>query len=274
MKNYFLLFAACFSLTLAFTSCQKEEAEAPSFEEDLVTNEDVTTAANLFQDTEDEVENQIETRGGGLDCPTVTITPDDGSFPRTITIDYGPDGCEGPRGRLRQGMIIVTQTDHMANPGATRTITFDHFFVDGVQVQGVKTLANQSAGADGNITFTRTVEGGSLTYPNGAVATWQASHRLTQTAGGGTPAMIDDVFEITGGSSGTNRNGVAFTVEITEPLVKSRACPWIESGIKTITINDRTRELDYGDGSCDRIAMVTYPNGFTREVLIRNWWRL
>lgn len=274
MKKYFLLFAAFTAFSLIFTSCQKEEVENPAFEEDLITNEDVATATDLFQDTEDEVDAQIETRGGGLNCPEVTVTPDDGSFPRTVTIDYGPDGCEGPNGRLRQGMIMVSQTAPMYETGATRTITFDNFFVDGVQVQGVKTLVNQSTGNDGNIVLTRTVEDGSLTFPNGNAATWESAQTLTQIAGGDTPERIDDVFEITGGSSGVNRNGVAFTVEITEPLIKRRNCPWIVSGVTTITINGRTRTFDYGDGECDRIATVTYANGFTREVLIRNWWRL
>ncbi len=274
MKKLFLLFAVFAAFSLALTSCQKEEAEGPALEEDLITNEDVTTAANLFQDTEDEVDYQIETRGGGLNCPTVTVTPDDGTFPRTVTIDFGPDGCEGPHGRIRQGMIIVNQTAPMPEPGATRTITFDNFFVDGVQVQGVKTITNQSTGGDGNIVFSRTITGGSLSYPNGDIATWEASHTLTQVAGGDTPIAIDNVFEVTGGSSGVNRNGVAFTVEITEPLVKRKNCPWLVAGVKTITVNNRTRTLDYGDGECDRIATVTYPNGFSREVLIRNWWRL
>ena len=274
MKKYCLFFVAVMTFSLALTSCQKEDAETPAFEEDLITNEDVATAANLFQDTEDEVDNQIETRGGGLNCPAVTVVPDDGSFPRTVTIDYGPDGCEGPNGRLRQGLIIVNQTDQIGIPGAARTITFDNFFVDGVQVQGVKTLTNQSVGDDGNIIFTRTVEGGSLTYPNGDVASWEASHILSQVAGANTSARIDDVFEITGGSSGVNRNSVTFTVEITSPLVKRKNCPWIVSGTKTITVNDRTRTLDYGDGECDRIATVTYPSGATRDILIRNWWRL
>lgn len=273
MKKYSLILIALLGASVAFTACQKEDADNPAFEEDLVTNEDVATAANLFQDTEDEADLQVETRGGGLDCPAVAVSPDDGTFPRTITIDYGPDGCEGPGGRLRQGRIIVFQTGQMASPGATRTITFENFFVDGVQVQGTKTLANVSAGTDG-ITFTRTVDGGSLTFPDGDVAYWQASHVLTQVAGADTPAMIDNVFEIAGGSSGANRNGVAFTVGITEPLTKRKNCPWIVSGVKAITINGRTRTLDYGDGACDRIATVTYHNGFTREVLIRNWWRL
>ena len=274
MKKLFLLIAAFAAISLAMTSCQKEETETPAFEEDLTTNEDVATVTNLFQDTEDEADNQIETRGGGLSCPTVTVTPDDGTFPRTATIDYGPDGCEGPNGRLRQGTIIVNQTAPMASPGATRTITFDNFFVDGVQVQGLKTITNAGTAGDNNIVFTRIVEGASLAFPDGETVTWDASHTLTQVAGADTPFLPDNVFEITGGSSGVNRNGVAFTAEITTPLIKRKNCPWIASGVRAITINGRTRTMDYGDGACDRVATVTYPNGFTREVLIRNWWRL
>ncbi|MCB9274706.1 MAG: hypothetical protein H6564_11750 [Lewinellaceae bacterium] len=273
MKKQFWFLAVFFAGALAFTACEKNDTEAISdTDEAVITGEDETAAANLFQDTEDEVDYEIETRDPNDDCPTITVTPDDGSFPRTITIDYGTDGCLGLHGRVRKGVVIVTLTDSLNNPGAVRTVTFDNFFVDDAQIQGVKALTNEGYNSAGLPTFSRSVEGASITFPNGDVTSWQASHTVVVIGGSDTPQITDNVIEVSGGSSGVNRHGVAFTVEITTPLVKSKNCPWVESGVKAITTNSRTRMLDYGDGECDRVATLTFANGFSRDILIRRWW--
>lgn len=273
MKKQFLLFAAIFAFALAFTACEKNDSDTvTNTDEALATSEEETTAMNLFQDTEDEVDYEIETRDPSDDCPVITVSPDDGSFPRTITIDYGTDGCVGLHGRVRRGVIIVTLTDSLKNPGAVRTVTFDNFFVDDAQIQGVKTLTNEGLNAEGLPTFSRTVEDASITFPNGDVTSWEASHTIVTIEGYNTPQFMDNVMEVSGGSSGVNRRGVPFSVEITTPLVKSKSCPWIESGVKAITVNGIIRTIDYGDGTCDRIATLTFPNGFSRDILIRRWW--
>lgn len=273
MKKNILVFLVFSVFAVAFTSCNKEEVNKTT-DEEQVTDEDVVTMEDLYQNTEDELEFQIEMRDENNDCPTVTVVPDDGSFPRTVTIDYGPDGCEGPNGRVRRGMIVVTQTNHMHIEGAVRTANLVDFYIDDVHLQGTKTWTNEGFDSQGNVTFTRTVENGSATFPNDAVATWQASHTMTQIAGGNTPfILLDNVFEITGSSSGVNRNGIPFSSEITTPLVKEKICPWIVSGIREVTVGQFTRTIDYGDGQCDRWATVTLPNGNTRTIPIRPWWR-
>jgi hypothetical protein len=273
MRNLMFILLA---FTLTFVACNKDENLSP--EEAITTSEDLTTVQNIVQDTEDEVDAimegvELETIVTTDDCPTITVTPEDGSFPRTVTIDYGLEGCEGPRGRWRIGQIVVTQSDFMYNEGAVRTVTFVGFSIDDVQVAGTKTLTNNGLNADGFPSLTRTVEGAMLTFPNGTQVSWEANHTLTQIGGFNTNVVIDNVFEVTGGSSGVNRNGVAFSVTIIEPLIKSKNCPWIEAGVKEYTFGDRTRTLDYGAGSCENLATVTLANGNTRTIRIRPWWR-
>lgn len=265
-----------FAFALFFTACNKDENLNPT--EDYTTSEDLATVQNIVQDTEDEVDAIIEgvdteTPPTTGDCPTITVSPEGGSFPRTVTIDYGIDGCEGPRGHIRKGIIVVTQTDFMINAGAVRTVTFENFSIDDVQVEGTKTLTNNGLNTDGNPSLTRTVADAQLTFPNGSQITWNANHTLTQIDGANTLIVRDNVFEITGGSSGINRVGNAFTVTIIEPLIKSKTCAFIEKGVKEYTVEDRTRTLDYGEGSCDNIATVALANGNTHTVRIRAWWR-
>ncbi len=269
MKTLRMLPALVLFGALLFTACNKDSEEVVS---DLITEEDVLTAQNIDNDVDDAVDEALESRGnGGGDCPEVTVDPDDGSFPRTITVDFGDDGCEGPHGHIRRGKIIITQTDSMKNPGALRTVTFENFYVDDVLVEGSKTLENLGVDDDGNVTFQRSVDK-MLTFPNGQTASWVANHTFTQLEGGNTLAHIDDVFEITGGSEGVNRMGKSFSVTITAPLIRKKFCPWIVSGVKEITVDGHTRILDYGDGDCDPFAQLTLPNGEVRDIVIRRWW--
>lgn len=258
------------SLTFFFIACNKEDKSLGNLEN--TTTDDVLTADDMLQNTEEEIDYQLESRGFGGDCPTVTVIPNDGTYPRTITIDYGTEGCEGPNGHIRKGIIEVVVTDTMINAGASRTATFIGFSVDDVLVGGARVKTNTGLNPQGQPTFTREVIGASLTLPNGDVAEWEGEQAITLIEGFGTPQRIDDVWQIEGGSTGVNRNGQAFTSAITTPLVKPFACPWIVSGVREVTVNNHTITLDYGDGDCDKFATLTRPNGTTKVVLIRRWW--
>lgn len=272
MKQFKLFAALALALGIFLTACNKENLTL-GFEnsEQMVASTDQTTAEDLYGDVEDQVDLAIETRGAGMDCPEVTVEPADGSYPRTITIDFG-DGCEGPNGRIRKGQIVVTVSDTMSNEGATRTVTFVDFYIDDAHIEGTKTLTNLGPNADGNVTFQRTVEG-QITFPNGDVATWEADHFITQIAGADTPPSFDNVYEITGTSSGVNRHGKAYSTEILEPVIRKKSCPWRVAGVLSLTVGDKTVTIDYGDGSCNNKAILTAPDGTQHIVVIKKWWK-
>ncbi len=278
MKNIQVFALAALLLGVLFTACKKDEDKEltqATTAQLIAAGEDQATAEDLYEDVDYQVDWAIEMRNGGgsfPDCPTITMTPADGSYPRTLVIDFG-DGCEGPNGRIRKGQIVVQQSAAWHVPGAVRTATLQDFHVDDAHIEGTRTLENLGFDAQGNITFTRTVTGGKVTYPNGSTATWESNCLLTQVEGGSTPfILLDNAFEITGNGSGVNRNGKAYTVEITTPLLKKRICPWVVSGVISLSAEGKTLTLDYGSGTCDRKAILTLPNGAQHEILIRRWW--
>ena len=272
MKTIDKLLTTTLFLSLLFTACQTDKDNELTNEEQaeqmIISTEDHATVDDLFQNVEDQVDEAIETRGGGGDCPTVTVDPDWLTYPRTITIDFG-DGCTGPDGRTRKGKIIVDVTDNIINADARRTATFDGFYIDEIKVEGSRTWTNERYDAQGNITLSRTVENGRITYTDGTTVTWESNGKLTQTAGGQTPLNFwDNVFEITGTANGVNREGLAFQVNIEEALVKDKICPWLVSGVLTLTVYNVDVSVDYGNGNCDRKAILTLPNGTEHDILI------
>jgi len=193
-------------------------------------------------------------------CFTIEVIPnDDGAFwPRNWVIDFG-DGCESALGITRSGKIYSTLTDFWKNEGSLRTTTFEDFFVDGNQVEGVKTIENTGVNAEGQLTWERKITGGKITFEDGTTTTVESDRVSVMTAGADTFIFADDEYDVTGTTTGVDRNGVAFTAEITVPLHYINGCRFPVSGELTITSDgsDTPIVIDYGDGTCDDLATQT-----------------
>ncbi len=274
MKKNLVLFAALLLLGFTFQACQKDNDENTQSEQ--VTAEDIASHNDLTEQADAEIDEFVpDNFTGGVEdrgCATVTFAQPKGTWPNTITIDFGT-GCTKPDGRTLKGKIIVQQTNAMKVSGATRTVTYDNFFIENVQLTGTRTLTNTGLNSAGQPTFTKTGNE-TLTFPDGTQATRTIDHVRTMTAGFGTLPWADDVWSVTGTDTGTNRKGDAYTVTITSPLVKRAICPWIGAGIIEFSLNGKTRSLDFGTGDCDREATLTLADGTVKTVKIRHhWWK-
>ncbi len=269
MKNVNVILTLFALILLSFASCKKDNSLSVD-DELAVTAEDQAVSSDLTQDAEDQSFTEIEERGGSptTGCPTVTYANPQGTFPNTITIDFGTS-CLGKGGRTRAGQIIVTLTDAITNPGAVRTATLQNYSVDGVKIEGKKTLTNLGPDANGNMTLSRHVEGIVVTFPDGSTRSWDAQQTITYLAGFGTKQNSDDIIEVTGSGSGINKKGKSFGYTIIEALLKDKSCKWIEKGKAEIKLNDKVMTIVFGNGDCDRKAQLTLPNGTVKNILLR-----
>ena len=189
------------------------------------------------------------------ECFSVTVKPIIGGYPKTITIDFG-DGCEGSYGFVRSGKIAVSLSDTMQAPGATYTVTFDQFAIEGYTFEG--SIAFENTGTASvpsfyeDLDLTMTTSGGVLIEKSKTVNRYWLE-------GASTNEVTDDVYSIEGSaevSVGTDRS---YTYEIISPLIISPSCDIIKEGILEITTSksDTTITVDFGTGDCDRIAKIT-----------------
>lgn len=267
MKKVFFLFTFLMIGALAFNACKKSDADDAL----VATSEDVATHEDFSEQIDLDADMAVEERGGGGSlCPTVTWAQPQGTWPNTITIDFGT-GCEYPdgSGRIHKGKIVIAQSAAMFTAGATRTLTFDGYFINDIGVQGAKSWTNNGQNTDGNWSYTKTATGMTLSYPDGASSSWNHNHTSTLIQGGGTPTHIDNVWSTTGSTTGTNRQGEAFSSTITEPLIKRAFCRWISEGAIEFTRGDRTATLNFGNGTCDRFGQLTLDNGDTITIRLR-----
>lgn len=255
------------ALAILFTACEKEK----NIEPDSISAEDDALATHLFEDIFAEVDDALESMeaelySDGLKsaeaviCKTISIErPNDTTFwPRTVTIDYG-DGCTGKNGKTRKGKVIIEVNGRYIMEDFYRTVRFEDFYINDFKLEGVRTVSNEGRNENGNIIFSVILEGGKVISPEGREVSKDAEHVREWVAGSETPRRrIDDEYMITGMSTGINRNQEAYTRTIIDPLYKTRDCIWIRSGSIQIEAEGReTAILDYGDGSCDRLATIS-----------------
>jgi hypothetical protein len=208
-----------------------------------------------------------ELRAAIGDCAEITITPNDSTYPKTITIDFG-NGCLGRDGKFRVGAIVVHLTAPLRRPGSVVTITFRNYYVNRVHLEGSKIISNLS---DLPLHKWRVeVVGGKVTFPTGRGYSYQSIKTKTQIEGMDTRIVRDDVYEITSRSQTEFNGGRTITLNTETPLVKKVACPWISDGKLKIKINDRVLYLDYGvpgGGQCDNKALLTWNDGNKQLVI-------
>jgi hypothetical protein len=196
-------------------------------------------------------------------CAEITVTPDDGTYPKTVTIDFG-NGCQGVDGKFRKGAIILHFTGPIRRPGSVLTVTLRDFYLNRVHIEGTKIISNLSE--NGNIKFTVQVVNGKVTFPGGRGYKYDAMKYVKQIEGGSTDEFRDDVYSIEGRSKTEFRNGFTLTLNTESPLIKKVACPWISNGVLKIKIdkaNSWVFFLDYGapnNGDCDNKALLTWRN--------------
>ena len=277
MKKIQFFLSALVCLSLMIQSCKKDEATSDNTS-DQMTAQDMTAQNDMSEQVFDELEETLPTNfsDGGADdrsgCAVITYAQPQGTWPNVITVDYGT-GCPQHHGLVFKGKLIVNQTDKMNVAGAVRVITFDNFYVENVKIEGSKTVTFTGLNAAGQPEFVITGNE-TLTFPGGQTATRNINHNRKMIEGYGTNPRADNVWSITIGDSGTNRNGNPYTVTTLTALTKRAVCPWIGAGVLQFVNNNKTRTLDFGDGTCNRDAVLTLPDGTEREIKIRRqWWK-
>lgn len=252
------------ALVLA-TGCKKrkDNRETTSFEDSSVAeigfNDALKVAEAAISDSSLNKNNLFKSNFGS--CATFSINPPASSptFPKTLVVDFGADGCADAVGITRKGKITVTLSDKYRNVGSIATLTTDNYYVEGYKVEGTKIVTNKGRNSANNLEFGIEINNGKITYPTGETTTFVSTRTREWTEGESTILNpFDDVYSITGTANGTNREQRKYTLTITSPLIVQLNCRWIKKGTLEIQPEDlKLRVVDYGDGVCDNDATVT-----------------
>src|SRR6187402_3765183 len=162
LKNVLLkgISLVCISVAVRVSSCKEEERLTLQDTQDI-TEEAVTDS--YFQDMDDmagvAVQAPTETQfSGGRVSTTITITDDrfkcngvvvtivpgpnsTAAAPNgVLTVDFGATGCSDLNGNIRTGKLIFTYSKKRFQPGSTVVTTTENYFINGVKLEGTRTL--------------------------------------------------------------------------------------------------------------------------------------
>jgi hypothetical protein len=266
---------------LLLSACKKNNTDSviDEYETTFELSGDQAIADNLTEDANDVFNEAAMDKGlmgnspatatetmGLLSCATVTVTPVTG-FPKTMTVDFGA-GCTSANGVTRKGKITIVLSDSVRKYNSTAVMTFQDYYVNGFKKEGTITWTNTSL--PGTKSWQRKVENGKITSPTGAYWLHSGIKNITQTAGVSTPLnLLDDVFSITGNHTVTNAAGKTRTGTILEALQKKTICENIDKGKVKIEGPNHYAIINFGDGTCDKLATISIDGRPERIILLR-----
>lgn len=295
MKTKILFLGLILSvLTIGCSKDDKNESSATFTSDEAKVNAKIDVANDDVSDIVEGQFNATQSNASGRAteinaavnlpaCATVTRVPDfetplTPGTEVTKTIDFGTTGCTMANGNVLKGKIIITFT---YNPEATsHTINYEFvdFYHNAIKFVGNRTFTRtMSVGTDQNPSHPIVVMNLQMTatFPDGRVFTRVGTRTREIISGYNTPLVfIDNIYQVTGNWTTTFPNTTVQTSTITTPLLVKMSCinqnkPLLVQGIITFTRNGNTATLDYGDGTCDNLAVFTI-NGNAYNIIIGN----
>mgnify|MGYP003604914887 CR=1 FL=1 len=281
MKIKSILLGLCVITLLV--SCEKEETTTPNINNQQIlinskmdrATDDVATI--IFEQESNTNSNPVSGKATNStnsflpDCTTITRVPEFGTFimPGTLvtkTIDFGTEGCPLANGNVLKGKLILSYEFLPLSPTNTITYTFEDFYHNDIKLDGSKTFTRglMTSSLSNTIhpvsTMNLDLE---VTFPDGTIYTRTGLRTRELIEGFETLFNYsDNVYAITENLSTTNPDGSVYTFTTESPLIYKLSCLnesslLITSGIVTISSNGDIASLNYGDGTCDDLAVLT-----------------
>ncbi|REE82975.1 hypothetical protein BX611_0252 [Lutibacter oceani] len=272
-------------LSILFISCEKNDSINISEVEESITQEeaialveaeDITVELDaliddffiddFLTDSKSTVAKSDENNHGFIpDCAIRTVVESGTS--KIVTLDFG-EGCQLPNGTILAGKIIMSYVYEMEPSTILITHTFDGFSFNNILVEGENIINKTRENNIGNPESTKTISI-KITWPDGEFISKRGTKTREWIAGYDTKNWGDDVFLITGSGTNIFKDGTECSVTIIEPLRKEMSCRFIVSGIMEISKGDRSGVLNFGDGTCDNIAVFTDNEGIETEIVLK-----
>jgi hypothetical protein len=281
-------------ISLMFLSCEEKVDFTPA---DNQSVENEASTDSYFEDTDDmaalavAADNGTSTGSreaagrevskdkldGRFACSTTVVTLTFAADNTTqnphgiITINFGTTGCTDARGNTRKGKVIVEFKGRRFMPNSTITTTLEGYEVNGIKLEGTRTVTTLGTSTESAPSFKIVLTGGKATWPDGTTATREVDRTRTWIR---QTNPLNDSWTISGSANGTNRQGKLYELNITKALVYKRECALSSrifmavEGTKELTVDGKKITIDYGAGDCDRLVTITI-NGVSREVEVK-----
>ncbi|WP_167613332.1 hypothetical protein [Maribellus sediminis] len=200
-------------------------------------------------------------------CPDVRLQGgDEDGYPKVITLDYG-DSTVLHNGTVLSGVIEITITAPRSSQDFERTVVYSEFGVDSMTIDGYATIIVDKVDS----MYRQYTLDLTFTLADGTVIN-RTSERVWQWLEGMETMFdqSDDVFvinELSQAVMTVDGTTDTYKKETTVPLKRLGDCKYIVEGVVQITLNGVViSEINYGDGTCDELAVMTDAEGVETEI--------
>jgi len=262
-------------LTLADTQDITEEAVTDSYFQDM----DDMAGVAINSPADDEYSGgrnatTITIEDQRFNCAGIIVTIEPGAnstleVPQgVLTVNFGTTGCSDLRGNIRTGKLIFTYHGWRFVPGSTVVTTTDNYTINGIKLEGTRTLTNVTGSTSEAPKFNVKLENGKATFIADGTIAERESDITWQWVRAANPTEDYLLIDQSSTANGKTRGGRTYSVSLSKALKYKRFCGIAVEGIKKYII-DGSKEItiDYGDGDCDKSVVITV-NGVTRNLTV------
>ncbi len=185
------------------------------------------------------------------DCYTVEFT--ETGFVATFNncVLNGTDNING----------TVTVTYEAGTETASFTATYVDFYVGTIKINGTRTYVVNTSMEQSTVSFTVTSDM-SIEMEDGSTISEAGEKTFGITFG---EDLASTVFTLSGNWT-VEADGNVYAVETLEDLQGSAACDYLTTGVMVVSKNGLAVTIDFGNGECDDVATLIYPNGASEEI--------
>ncbi|MDT7830532.1 hypothetical protein RQM65_17825 [Pricia sp. S334] len=164
------------------------------------------------------------------------------------------DNCKEGGKNLNGSLSVVFKEE---GGSYAYTVTYDELTVGDIELRGTRTIV---FGGEENSLVMDVTSDLSLTMGDGKVISEKGVKRIALIIGADSSRVTVDGDWVVGIDSNT------YTVSIPKVLETQIGCEYVGKGNMTLGKNGLEVFVDFGDGSCDDVAELEYPDG-TKETI-------
>lgn len=159
------------------------------------------------------------------------------------------------------GTLIVTY--EVGNETAAFTAAYQDFFVGNLKLNGTRSYT-LSTSMEQNGIFFNVTSNISVEFEDGDTITETGTKTFGFIIG---KDLQDSLFSLSGSWTVT-ADGNTYVIESNSDLQGNFGCQYFTTGSMDVEKNGLVITVDFGDGTCDDKATLTYPNGATQEITL------
>jgi len=277
------------AVSFAITACDKEAVKEAATSATTISDDEISVlqedaqVSDIFDDIDNEIDDVVNAnsklKSATSDSTTTDAVGKDTSAlsGRTVVWTINKDSSrsavityvnfQNPKAkneRVKNGKVKIVVSGKRADNTFKKVVTFENFTINDNKIEGTRTVEKT-----GTLVYKITVTDGKVTFTDCTYITCTSSRYRSMSEGASTPYNIwDDAFTFDGSSSGLTKKSKNYTKTIVIPVKVYTSYLYPVSGSFTLTIDNSVYTLDYGDGTKDDSATVSF-NNISKKISLR-----